>query len=262
MGQLCVKRHFLLYFTRCDFCKNNNWLLLLPPRRFDCSCCLQFREANSKGGVFVGFEKHIHLFIRLIRTSLREPLSLVLPCSIGGNTWESTNRVRQWLHLCMFFCCCMFPTLGCFVCVFLQPLQTIQTLFYQEIAYFYTFFYFFFRLKFSKTPFHVVLSKNKTNTKKKISFLIINFCFFPQFTVFNSVHKCEPFTPKTNGSRVCFCYFLRGFHFFHSFFLDFFLYFVTKIYFSALERARVYTTNSVLLHITFIPTVVSIVLLS
>lgn len=126
------------------------------------------------------------------------------------------------------FCCCMFPTLGCIVCVFLQPLQTIQTLFYQEIAYFYTFFYFFFRLKFSKTPFHVVLSKNKTNTKKKISFLIINFCFFPQFTVFNSVHKCEPFTPKTNGSRVCFCYFLRGFHFFHSFFLDFFFILLLK----------------------------------
>lgn len=112
MGQLCVKRHFLLYFTRCDFCKNNNWLLLLPPRRFDCSCCLQFREANSKGGVFVGFEKHIHLFIRLIRTSLREPLSLVLPCSIGGNTWESTNRVRQWLHLCMFFVVVCFPLWG------------------------------------------------------------------------------------------------------------------------------------------------------
>lgn len=133
------------------------------------------------------------------------------------------------------FCCCMFPTFGCIVCVFLQPLQTIQTLFpTKKLHIFILFFYFFFRLKFSKTPFHVVLSKNKTNTKKKISFLIINFCFFPQFTDFNSVHKCEPFTPKANGSRVCFLLFLGGFHFFHSFFLDFFLYFVTKIYFSAL----------------------------
>lgn len=105
---------------------------------------------------------------------------------------------------------------------------------YQEIAYFYTFFCFFFRLKFSKTPFHVVLSKNKTNTKKKISFLIINFCFFPQFTDFNSVHKCEPFTPKANGSRVCFFLFFGVAFTFSFFFSRFFLYFVTKIYFSAL----------------------------
>lgn len=138
-------------------------------------CCLEKRVV--KVVVLLVLEKHIHLFIRLIRTSLREPLSLDLPaCSIGAveHVWESTKRVcgNDCIFVC-FFCCFTFPTLGCIVCVFLQPLQTIQTLFYQEIAYFYTFYFFFLRLKFSKTPFHVVLSKNKTNTKKKYHFSLL-----------------------------------------------------------------------------------------
>lgn len=49
---------------------------------------------------------------------------------------------------------------------------------------------------------------------------------------------------------------------FSFFFSRFFLYFVTKIYFSALERARIYTTNSVPLAYYFHSHRVSIVLLS
>lgn len=181
------------------------------------------------------FEKHIHLFIRLIRTSLREPRSFVLPCSIGAGTRGRARNERG--NDCIFVCFLLLYVSHIRVyrvCLSTAITDNPNSVSYQEIAYFYTFFYFFFRLKFSKTPFHVVLSKNKTNTKKKISFLIINFCFFPQFTDFSSVHKCEPFTPKANGSRVCFSYFLGWLSLFSFFFSRFFLYFVTKIYFSAL----------------------------
>lgn len=114
---------------------------------------------------------------------------------------------------------------------------------------------FFLRLKFSKTPFHVVLSKNKTNTKKKYHFsLLISVSFHSSqfFFCFKSVHKWTSLTPKTNGSSVCFCYFLGGFHFFFIlFFSIFFLYFVTKIYFSARARLLHYDPFA---WITFIPT--------
>lgn len=152
-------------------------------------------------------------------------------CSIGAGT---RGRARNECgNDCIFVCFFLLLLYVSHIRVYRVCLSTAITdnpnsVSYQEIAYFYTFFYFFFRLKFSKTPFHVVLSKNKTNTKKKISFLIINFCFFPQFTDFNSVHKCEPFTPKSNGSRVCFCYFLEWLSLFHSFFLDFFFILLLK----------------------------------
>lgn len=149
----------------------------------------------------------------------------------------------------VFFCCFTFPTLGCIVCVFLQPLQTIQTLFYQEIAYFYTFYFFFLRLKFSKTPFHVVLSKNKTNTKKKYHFsLLISVSFHSSqfFFCFKSVHKWTSFTPKTNGSSVCFCYFLGGFHFFFILFFSIFFFFILLLKYTFLHAHGFYTT--ILLH--------------
>lgn len=182
------------------------------------------------------FEKHIHLFIRLIRTSLREPRSFVLPCSIGAGTRGRARNERgnDCIFVCFFFVVVCFPHSGVSCVSFYSHYRQSKLCFLPRNCIFLYFFYFFFRLKFSKTPFHVVLSKNKTNTKKKISFLIINFCFFPQFTDFSSVHKCEPFTPKANGSRVCFSYFLGWLSLFSFFFSRFFLYFVTKIYFSAL----------------------------
>lgn len=131
------------------------------------------------------------------------------------------------LYVFLLFVVC-FPHSGVSCVSFYSHYRQSKLCFLPRNCIFLYFFYFFFRLKFSKTPFHVVLSKNKTNTKKKISFLIINFCFFPQFTDFSSVHKCEPFTPKANGSRVCFSYFWGGFHFFHSFFLDFFFILLLK----------------------------------
>lgn len=124
-GIVSRKTALILNFTRiigwCCCCRHVGWLFWSST----------FREASSKGGVFVGFEKHIRLFIRLIRTSLREPLSLVLPCSIGAGTRGRARSecAAMIASLYGFVCCCMFPPLGCIVCVFLQPLQTIQTLF-------------------------------------------------------------------------------------------------------------------------------------
>lgn len=152
--------------------------------------------------------------------------------------------------LYVFFCCFTFPTLGCIVCVFLQPLQTIQTLFYQEIAYFYTFYFFFLRLKFSKTPFHVVLSKNKTNTKKKYHFsLLISVSFHSsQFFFALNLYTSEPLSrQKLTALVYVFVIFWGGFHFFfHSFFLDFF-FFILLLKYTFLHAHGFYTT--ILLHV-------------
>lgn len=134
-------RFFAWIIIGCCCCRHVGLIVLVVY-----CCCLEKRVV--KVVFLLVLEKHIHLFIRLIRTSLREPLSLDLPaCSIGAveHVWESTKRVcgNDCIFVCFFFCCFTFPTLGCIVCVFLQPLQTIQTLFYQEIAYFYTFYFFF-----------------------------------------------------------------------------------------------------------------------
>lgn len=83
------------------FCKNNNWLLLLPPRRIDCSCrlLLLFREASSKGGVFVGF-RETYTFIykvnpnKLKRATLARSPS-VLDWRCGTRVGEYETSVRQ-----------------------------------------------------------------------------------------------------------------------------------------------------------------------
>lgn len=210
-------------------------------KRIDCSGRLPFREASSKGGVFVLLWE-TYTFIYKVNPNKLKSRSLagVLPLlDWHGNTWESARSERQWLHLCMFLVVVVSHLWGvCIVCVsFYSHYRQSKLCVLPRNCIFLYFLLLFFRLKFSKTPFHVVLSKNKTNTKKKISFLIINFCFFPQFTVSFLVFFCTQVwtlhAPKTNGPRVCvFVIFWVAFtFFFHSFFLDFFLYFVTKIYF-------------------------------
>lgn len=114
-----------------------------PPCRIDCSCRLRL-EASRKGGVFVLFwETYTFIYIRLIRTSLNRSRALKSPACYSSAATRGRERryERQWLHFCLFVCF-FFPLrrVSCFMCVFLQPLQTIQTLSYQEIAYFYTFF--------------------------------------------------------------------------------------------------------------------------
>lgn len=113
----------------------------------------------------------------------------------------------------------------------------------------------FFRLKFSKTPFHVVLSKNKTNTKKKYHFsLLISVSFHSSQFFFSALnlYTSEPLSrQKLTALVYVFVIFWVAFTFFHSFFLDFFLYFVTKIYFSARARVLHYDPFAC---ITFIPT--------
>lgn len=167
--------------------------------------------------------------------------------------------------LYVFFCCFTFPTLGCIVCVFLQPLQTIQTLFYQEIAYFYTFYFFFLRLKFSKTPFHVVLSKNKTNTKKKYHFsLLISVSFHSsQFFFALNLYTSEPLSrQKLTALVYVFVIFWVAFTFF-SFFFSRFFFFILLLKYTFLHAHGFYTT--ILLHelLSFPPRVcVSIVSLN
>lgn len=209
-----------------------------PPCRIDCSCRLRL-EASRKGGVFVLFwETYTFIYIRLIRTSLNRSRALKSPACYSSAATRGRERryERQWLHFCLFVC--FFFHLGVYrvLCVSFYSLYRQSKLCpTKKLHIFILFFCFLFAfLKFSKTPFHVVLSKNKTNTKKKISFLIINFCFFSQFTVFfNSVHKWTCPHQKLTA-LVCVCSFLGGFHFgffFNLFFSIFFHYFVTKIYF-------------------------------
>lgn len=141
-------------------------------------------------------EKHIHLFIRLIRTSLREPLSLDLPaCSIGAveHVWESTKRVcgNDCIFVCFFFVVLRFPPWGVSCVSFYSHYRQSKLCSTKKLHIFILFTSFFLRLKFSKTPFHVVLSKNKTNTKKKYHFsLLISVSFtVHSFFCFKSVHK-------------------------------------------------------------------------
>lgn len=161
-GTVSRKTALILTFSE------NNWLLLLPPRRMIVLVVYCLEKRVVKVVFLLVFEKHIHLFIRLIRTSLREPLSFVLPCSIGAGT---RGRARNECgNDCIFVCFLLLYVSHIRVyrvCLSTAITDNPNSVSYQEIAYFYTFFYFFFRLKFSKTPFHVVLSKNKTNTKKK-----------------------------------------------------------------------------------------------
>lgn len=181
IGQLCVKRHFLALVHRlvtifariiigCCCCRHVGLIVLVVY-----CCCLEKRVV--KVVFLLVLEKHIHLFIRLIRTSLREPLSLDLPaCSIGAveHVWESTKRVcgNDCIFVC-FFLLFYVSHLGVYrVCLSTAITDNPNSVLPRNCIFLY-FLLLFFRLKFSKTPFHVVLSKNKTNTKKKYHFSLL-----------------------------------------------------------------------------------------
>lgn len=139
---------------------------------FDVCCCrrhvglivlvVQYQKRVVKVVCFCFVLRNIYIYFYKVNPNKLKLLSLASPVlfqqeHVGGHeTSRSNDCIFVFFHISVYR-----------VCVFLQPLQTIQTLSYQEIAYFYTFFSSYLRLKFCKTPFHVVLSKNKTNTKKK-----------------------------------------------------------------------------------------------
>lgn len=114
------------------FCKNSNRWLLSPRRGLIVLDVYRLEKRVVKVVFLCCFEKHIHLFIRLIRTSLRAALSLAFsPCSLGTGTRGRAHEASG--NDCIFVCflLLLFPTFGVCVscvCVFLQPLQTIQTL--------------------------------------------------------------------------------------------------------------------------------------
>lgn len=115
------------------------------------------------------------------------------------------------------------------------------------------FLYFFFTsylcLKFCKTPFHVVLSKNKTNTKKKYHFSLLISVSFHSSQFFLFCTQVNSSTPKTNGPRVFVLFWVAytSVFFFQSFFSIFFHYFVTKIYFLHCCLAHEFSTRTVCL---------------
>lgn len=185
----CGDAFFARIIIGCCCCRHVGLIVLVVY-----CCCLDKRVV--KVVFLLVLEKHIHLFIRLIRTSLREPLSLDLPaCSIGAveHVWESTKRVcgNDCIFVC-FFLLFYVSHLGVYrVCLSTAITDNPNSVLPRNCIFLY-FLLLFFRLKFSKTPFHVVLSKNKTNTKKKYHFsLLISVSFHSSqfFFCFKSVHK-------------------------------------------------------------------------
>lgn len=199
-------------------------------------------------------EKHIHLFIRLIRTSLREPLSLDLPAySIGAveHVWESTKRVcgNDCIFVCFFFVVLRFPPWGVSCVSFYSHYRQSKLCSTKKLHIFILFTSFFLRLKFSKTPFHVVLSKNKTNTKKKYHFsLLISVSFHSSQFFFSALnlYTSEPLSRQKLTALVCvFVIFWVAFTFF-SFFFSRFFFFILLLKYTFLHAHGFYTT--ILLH--------------
>lgn len=129
------------------FCKNSNRWLLSPRRGLIVLDVYRLEKRVVKVVFLCCFEKHIHLFIRLIRTSLRAALSLAFsPCSLGTGTRGRAHEASG--NDCIFVCflLLLFPTFGvCVSCVCLSTAITDNpnSVSYQEIAYFYTFYFFF-----------------------------------------------------------------------------------------------------------------------
>lgn len=89
------------------------------------------------------FKKHIHLFIRLIRTSLREPLSFVLPCARLAleHVGEHETSAAMIASLYVFFLLLYVSHIRVYrVCLSTAITDNPNSVSYQEIAYFYTFF--------------------------------------------------------------------------------------------------------------------------
>lgn len=153
-----------------------------------------------------------------------------------------------------FFVVLRFPPWGVSCVSFYSHYRQSKLCSTKKLHIFILFTSFFLRLKFSKTPFHVVLSKNKTNTKKKYHFsLLISVSFHSsQFFFALNLYTSEPLSrQKLTALVYVFVIFWVAFTFFSFFFSRFFfLYFVTKIYFSARARLLHYDPFAC---ITFIP---------
>lgn len=120
---------------------------------------------------FFCFEKNIHLFIRLIRTSLSHSRP---SRGFSGNAGEhetSGNDCILYVFF-LFSAICVYFVCVC-VCLSTAIIDNPNSVLPRNCIFLYFFFTSYLHLNFSKTPFHVVLSKNKTNTKKKYHFSLL-----------------------------------------------------------------------------------------
>lgn len=127
--------------------------------------------------------------------------------------------------LYVFFVVLRFPPWGVSCVSFYSHYRQSKLCSTKKLHIFILFTSFFLRLKFSKTPFHIVLSKNKTNTKKKYHFsLLISVSFHSsQFLFALNLYTSEPLSrQKLTALVYVFVIFWVAFTFFSFFFSRFF----------------------------------------
>lgn len=139
---------------------------------FDVCCCrrhvglivlvVQYQKRVVKVVCFCFVLRNIYIYFYKVNPNKLKLLSLASPVlfqqeHVGGHETSRSND-------CIF----VFSTLACIVFVSFyshyRPFKLCPT---KKLHILILFFSSYLRLKFCKTPFHVVLSKNKTNTKKK-----------------------------------------------------------------------------------------------
>lgn len=149
-----------------------------------------------------------------------------------------------------FFVVLRFPPWGVSCVSFYSHYRQSKLCSTKKLHIFILFTSFFLRLKFSKTPFHVVLSKNKTNTKKKYHFsLLISVSFHSsQFFFALNLYTSEPLSrQKLTALVYVFVIFWVAFTFFSFFFSRFFFFFILLLKYTFPHAHGFYTT--ILLHV-------------